>query len=216
VFLVDDHELVRRGLRDLLWAVEDVTVVGEAANAAEAMELIPQTSPNVAVLDVRLNDAAEDRSGIEVCRDIRSRHPEIACVMLTSFDDDEAIFASIMAGAAGYILKQIHGAALIETIRRVARGETLLDPTATTRVLDRLRNPPQDQADPLAVLTTRERTILDHMAEGKTNRQIGEAMFLAEKTVKNYVSSVLSKLGMSGRTEAAVYAARLAERRRPS
>jgi DNA-binding NarL/FixJ family response regulator len=213
VFLLDDHELVRRGIRDLLWTQEDVTVVGEAGNAQEALDLIPQTQPDVAVLDVRLGDDASGMNGIEVCREIRSSHPEIACLMLTSFADDEALFASIMAGAAGYVLKQIRGSDLVSTIRRVAAGESLLDPAVTARVLERLRAPVSEE-DPLAPLTPQERRILDLIAEGKTNRQIGEAMFLAEKTVKNYVSHLLSKLGMERRTEAAAYAARLAERNR--
>jgi DNA-binding NarL/FixJ family response regulator len=214
VFLLDDHELVRRGVRDLLWAEDDLTVVGEASTAAEALERIPQTKPDVAVLDVRLGGADGDRGGIEVCRDIRSAAPEVACVMLTSFSDDEALFASILAGAAGYVLKQIRGRDLIDGIRRVGRGESLLDPALTARVLERLRSPKPAQEDPLAALTPQERRILDHIAEGLTNRQIGEAMFLAEKTVKNYVSNLLAKLGMARRTEAAAYAARLAERRR--
>ena len=213
VFLLDDHELVRRGIRDLLWTQEDVTVVGEAGTAQEALDLIPQTEPNVAVLDVRLGDDVSGMNGIEVCREIRSSHPEVACLMLTSFADDEALFASIMAGAAGYVLKQIRGSDLVSTIRRVAAGESLLDPAVTARVLERLRAPVSDD-DPLAGLTPQERRILDLIAEGKTNRQIGEAMFLAEKTVKNYVSHLLSKLGMERRTEAAAYAARLAERNR--
>ncbi len=212
VFLLDDHELVRRGIRDLLWGEEDVTVVGEATTADEALELIAQTTPDVAVLDVRLGDATDDRTGIEVCREIRSTHPEVACVMLTSFDDDEALFASIMAGAAGYVLKQIRGGDLIDAIRRVSRGESLLDPAVTSRVLERLRNPAPTTDDPLAILSPQERKILDLVAEGMTNRQIGEAMFLAEKTVKNYVSNMLGKLGMARRTEAAAYAARLSER----
>jgi DNA-binding NarL/FixJ family response regulator len=196
-----------------LWTQEDVTVVGEAGNAQAALDLIPQTQPDVAVLDVRLGDDASGMNGIEVCREIRSSHPEVACLMLTSFADDEALFASIMAGAAGYVLKQIRGSDLVSTIRRVAAGESLLDPAVTARVLERLRAPvPED--DPLAALTPQERRILDLIAEGKTNRQIGEAMFLAEKTVKNYVSHLLSKLGMERRTEAAAYAARLAERNR--
>ena len=213
IFLLDDHELVRRGIRDLLWGVDDLSVVGEAATAAEALERIPQTRPDVAVLDVRLGDDGGERGGIEVCREIRSVHPQVACVMLTSFADDEALFAAILAGAAGYVLKQIRGADLVTTIRRVARGESLLDPAVTARVLERLRRPPTD--DPLAALTPQERRILDLIAEGKTNRQIGESMFLAEKTVKNYVSNLLAKLGMSRRTEAAAFAVRLAERRRP-
>ena len=213
VFLLDDHELVRRGIRDLLWAEDDLQVVGEASTADEALERIPQTKPDVAVLDVRLGDDPSGRTGIEVCRELRSTHPEVACVMLTSFADDEALFASIMAGAAGYVLKQIRGSDLVSTIRRVAAGESLLDPAVTARVLARLRAPASED-DPLAVLTPQERRILDLIAEGKTNRQIGEAMFLAEKTVKNYVSHLLAKLGMERRTEAAAYAARLSERNR--
>ena len=215
VFLLDDHELVRRGIRDLLWTEDDVTVVGEASTAAEALERIPQTGPDVAVLDVRLGGAGSDRDGIEVCREIRSAHPEVACVMLTSFADDEALFAAIMAGAAGYVLKQIRGSDLVNTIRRVAGGESLLDPAVTARVLERLRQP-QPVDDPLAALTPQERRILDLIAQGKTNRQIGEEMFLAEKTVKNYVSNLLAKLGMARRTEAAALAVRLEERRHPS
>jgi DNA-binding NarL/FixJ family response regulator len=213
IFLLDDHELVRRGIRDLLWSEEDLTVVGQASNAAEALELIPQTRPDVAVLDVRLGEGRDEPNGIEVCRDIRSQHPEVACVMLTSFADDEALFASIMAGASGYVLKQISGSELVKAIRRVAAGESLLDPAVTARVLERLRHPePED--DPLSDLTGQERKILALISEGLTNRQIAEQMYLAEKTVKNYVSHLLAKLGMSRRSEAAAYAARLAERRR--
>ena len=207
VFLLDDHEIVRRGIRELLEAEEDLEVVGEAGTAEEAYGRVPATSPDVAVLDVQLPDG----SGIEVCREVRSRHPEIACIMLTSFADDEAVYAAIMAGAAGYVLKQVRGSDLVDGIRRVAAGESLLDPAVTTRVLERLRH--QDDDDELAALTDQERKILGHIAEGMTNRQIGEAMFLAEKTVKNYVSNMFTKLGMSRRTEAAAYAARLSERR---
>jgi two-component system response regulator DevR len=215
IFLLDDHELVRRGVRDLLWAEDDLVVVGEASTAAEALERISQTRPEVAVLDVRLGDGRDAPTGIEVCRDIRSAHPEVACLMLTSFADDEALFASIMAGASGYVLKQISGNELTTAIRRVAAGESLLDPAVTARVLDRLRNPVPD-ADPLAGLTGQERRILDLISEGMTNRQIAGEMFLAEKTVKNYVSHLLAKLGMERRSEAAAYAARLSERRRPA
>jgi len=207
VFLLDDHEVVRRGVRELIENEDDMTVVGEAGTAEEAYGRIPATSPTVAVLDVRLPDG----DGIEVCREIRSKHDEIACIMLTSFADDEAVYAAIMAGASGYVLKQVRGSDLIEGIRRVASGESLLDPSVTTRLLDRLRH--RGDEDELANLSEQERKILDLIAEGLTNRQIGERMFLAEKTVKNYVSNLLSKLGMSRRTEAAVYAARLAERR---
>ncbi|MEY2406431.1 MAG: two-component system, NarL family, response regulator DevR [Acidimicrobiaceae bacterium] len=207
MFLLDDHEVVRRGVRELLEAEDDLEVVGEAGTAEEAYGRIPATSPNVAILDVRLQDG----NGVEVCREIRSKHPEIACVMLTSYADDEALFSAIMAGAAGYVLKQVRGTDLIDGIRRVGRGESLLDPSLTARVLERLRQPPEP--DELAGLTDQERRVLDLIAEGMTNRQIGEQLFLAEKTVKNYVSNLLAKLGMSRRSEAAAYAARLAERR---
>jgi DNA-binding NarL/FixJ family response regulator len=207
VFLLDDHEIVRRGLRELLESEGDIEVVGEAGTAEEALGRIPATQPDVAVLDVRLPDG----DGVEVCRDIRSRHPEIQCLMLTSYADDEALFSAIMAGAAGYVLKQVKGSDLIDGVRRVARGESLLDPSVTRRVLERLRSKPED--DELANLTEQERRILDLIAEGLTNRQIGDRMFLAEKTIKNYVSNLLAKLGMSRRSEAAAYAARLEERR---
>jgi DNA-binding NarL/FixJ family response regulator len=207
VFLLDDHEVVRRGLRDLLESEDDLEVVGEAGTAEEAYGRIPATTPDVAVLDMRLPDG----DGIDVCREIRSRHPEIACIMLTSFADDDAVYAAILAGAAGYLLKQVRGNDLVDAIRRVAGGASLLDPEVTTRVLERLRH--KDDDDPLAALTDQERTILELIAEGLTNRQIGERMYLAEKTVKNYVSNMFSKLGMSRRTEAAAYAARLSERR---
>jgi two-component system, NarL family, response regulator DevR len=209
VFLLDDHEIVRRGLRELLEGEEGFEVVGEAATATEALARIPATSPQVAVLDVRLPDG----NGVEVCREIRSRHPEVRCLMLTSFADDEALFSAILAGAAGYVLKQVRGTDLVDAIRRVAAGQSLLDPTVTARVLERLRVP-QAPDDSLGALTDQERRILDLIAEGLTNRQIGERMFLAEKTVKNYVSNVLMKLGMSRRSEAAAYAARMAERHR--
>ena len=191
----------------MIEAEDDMEVVGEAGTAEEAYGRIPATSPHVAVLDMRLPDG----DGIDVCREIRSKHPEIACIMLTSFSDDEAVYAAILAGAAGYLLKQVRGNDLVDGIRRVAAGDSLLDPSVTTRVLERLRH--KDDDDPLAALTDQERKILEHIAEGMTNRQIGEAMFLAEKTVKNYVSNMFAKLGMSRRTEAAAYAARLSERR---
>ena len=208
VFLLDDHEVVRAGLRTLIEAEDDLQVVGEAGTAAEALDRIPPTRPDVAVLDVRLPDG----NGVEVCRDIRSRHPEVACLMLTSFADDEALFAAIMAGAAGYVLKEVGGRDLVADIRTVGAGRSLLDPVVTQRVLDRMRNGDGDDAR-MRNLTSQERRILELIAEGRTNRQIAEAMFLAEKTVKNYVSNLLAKLGMQRRTEAAVYAARLAERR---
>jgi DNA-binding NarL/FixJ family response regulator len=207
VFLLDDHEVVRRGIRELLEAEDDMEVVGEADTAEIAYGRIPATNPDVAVLDVRLPDG----DGVEVCRDVRSNHPEIACLMLTSFSDDEALFAAIMAGAAGFVLKQVRGNDLVDAIRRVAAGESLLDPSLTEKVLERLRTGPEDE---LAALTPQERRILDLIGEGLTNRQIGEQMYLAEKTVKNYVSNLLAKLGMSRRTEAAAYSARLDERRK--
>jgi DNA-binding NarL/FixJ family response regulator len=212
VFLLDDHELVRRGVRDLLRSHDDMTVVGEAGTAEDALRQIPQLEPDVAVLDVRLRDEPSAMTGIEVCREIRSTHPAVACIMLTSYADDEALLTAIMAGAAGYVLKQIHGTDLVNAVRRVAAGESLLDPATTARVLERLRAPSKTE-DPLAVLTPQERRILDLIADGLTNRQIGEVMFLAEKTVKNYVSNLLAKLGMERRTQAAAFAARLAERR---
>jgi DNA-binding NarL/FixJ family response regulator len=205
VFLLDDHEIVRRGVRELLEVEEDFEVVGEASTAEEALVRIPATAPDVAIIDMRLPDG----NGVEVCRDVRSRNPEIQCVVLTSFADDEALFDSIMAGAAGYLLKQIKGNDLVDAVRRVAAGQSLLDPNVTARVLERLRNGPA-QDERLARLSDQERKILDLIAEGLTNRQIGERMFLAEKTVKNYVSNLLAKLGMERRTEAAVFATRLA------
>jgi DNA-binding NarL/FixJ family response regulator len=207
VFLLDDHEVVRRGLRELFESTDDFAVVGETGSAEVALGRIPATSPHVAVLDVRLPDG----SGIEVCREIRSKHPEIACVMLTSFADDEAAYAAIVAGASGYVLKDVGGGDLVDRVRRVARGESLLEPKVLGRILDRLRSGVGDPE--LADLTRRERAILLLIADGLTNRQIGERLNLAEKTVKNYVSGLLSKLGMVRRTEAAAYAARIAERR---
>jgi DNA-binding NarL/FixJ family response regulator len=204
VYLLDDHEVVRTGLRQLLEAESDITVVGESGSAAEAQRRIPAIRPAVAVLDARLPDG----SGIEVCREIRSRDPEIKALILTSYDDDDALFSAIMAGAAGYVLKDIRGSALVQGIRTVAAGGSLLDPSVTGHVLERLRNGPKQ--DPrLAGLTDQERRILLLIADGLSNRQIAEQMFLAEKTVKNYVSSVLAKLGMQRRTQAAVFGASL-------
>jgi DNA-binding NarL/FixJ family response regulator len=208
VFLLDDHEVVRRGVRDLLEADDDIEVVGEASTAEEALRRVPATSPQVAVLDVRLPDG----DGVEVCREIRSQRPEIQCLMLTSFSDDEALFDAIMAGAAGYVLKQVKGSDLVDSVRRVAAGQSLLDPQVTARVLDRLRRGPEED-ERLARLTDQERRILELLAEGLTNRQIADQLYLAEKTVKNYVSNLLMKMGMQRRTEAAVYAARIAERK---
>jgi DNA-binding NarL/FixJ family response regulator len=204
VFLLDDHEVVRRGLRDLLESA-DFEVVGEAGTAEQAIARIPALRPDVCVLDARLPDG----SGIDVCRDVRSVDPTIRALVLTSYDDDEALFAAIMAGAAGYVLKQVGGDDLIEAIRHVAAGRSLLDPAVTARVLDRMRTGASDQPEELAALTDQERKILALIAEGLTNRQIGERMFLAEKTVKNYVSSLLSKLGLERRTQAAVLASKL-------
>jgi two-component system, NarL family, response regulator DevR len=206
VFLLDDHEVVRRGLRDLLEAEDDMEVVGEAGTAADAITRIPLYKPDVAVLDVRLPDG----DGIQVCREVRSDNPELACLMLTSFADDEALLAAIMAGAAGYVLKEIRASDLVTSVRRVAAGESLLDSNITNRVMDRIRSGPV--IDPrLASLSDQERKVLDLIALGKTNRQIAEGLFLAEKTVKNYVSNLLAKLGMSRRTEAAVFAVRTAQ-----
>jgi DNA-binding NarL/FixJ family response regulator len=207
VFLLDDHDVVRRGLRELLEA-EGMEVVGEAGTAEAGLSRIPPTRPEVAVLDVRLPDG----NGVEVCREIRSRHAEIQCLILTSFADDEALFQAIMAGAAGYLLKQLKGADIVDAVRRVSEGQSLLDPAVTARVLERLRKGPEED-ESLASLTDQERRILELIAEGLTNRQIAERIHLAEKTVKNYVSNVLSKLGMERRTQAAVYAARLSEDR---
>jgi two-component system response regulator DevR len=207
VFLVDDHEVVRTGLRALLQADQDIDVVGEAGTVADALVRIAATKPDVAILDVRLPDG----SGVEVCREIRATMPATACVMLTSYADDEALIASVMAGAAGYLLKQVGSLDLIDTIHSVGAGQSLLDPTLTEHVLDRLRQGPE--LDPrLAGLTPQERRILDLIAEGYTNRQIADTMFLAEKTVKNYVSNLLAKLGMERRTQAATFAARISER----
>ena len=204
VFLLDDHEIVRRGVRELLEAEPDLVVVGEAGTATSALARIPALRPDVAVLDVRLPDG----DGVSVCREIRSRMPEVACLMLTSFGDDDALFDAIMAGAAGYVLKQIRGTDLVGAVRTIAAGESMLDPEAASRVMKRMR----DQAarsDPLSGLTEQERRILELIGEGLTNRQIGERMFLAEKTVKNYVSALFAKLGMERRTQAAAYAARI-------
>ncbi|KJK56803.1 LuxR family transcriptional regulator [Saccharothrix sp. ST-888] len=204
VFLLDDHEVVRRGVHDLLSMDEDVEVVGEAGTAAEALTRIPAVDPDVAILDVRLPDG----NGVEVCREVRSRRPEIKCLMLTSFSDDEALFDAIMAGASGYVLKAIRGTDLLSAVRDVAAGKSLLDPIATSRVLERLRDGGGKEDERLAQLTKQERRILDLIGEGMTNRQIGNELHLAEKTVKNYVSSLLAKMGMERRTQAAAYVAR--------
>jgi len=202
VFLMDDHEIVRRGLADLISLERDMEVVG--GSAAAALQRIPAARPDVAVLDVRLPDG----SGVEVCREVRSTLPGVNCLMLTSYSDDEALFDAIMAGAAGYVLKDIRGNDLIDAIRQVAAGRSLLDPVATARVLQRLRDGERHDGR-LDGLTDQEKRILELIGEGMTNRQIGEQMHLAEKTIKNYVSGLLAKLGMERRTQAAAFVARL-------
>jgi DNA-binding NarL/FixJ family response regulator len=209
VFLLDDHEVVRRGIRDLLEAEDDLMVVGEASTAEEAVGRILATSPDVCVLDVRLPDG----TGVEVCREVRERRPELHCLMLTSYSDDEALLEAVLAGASGYLLKQVRGSDLVDAVRRVAAGQSLLDPAVTSALLRRIREGSVED-ERLASLTEQERKVLHLLAEGRTNRQIADTLFLAEKTVKNYVSNLLSKLGMSRRTEAAVWAARLDERGR--
>ncbi|SET86730.1 DNA-binding response regulator, NarL/FixJ family, contains REC and HTH domains [Nonomuraea wenchangensis] len=209
MFLVDDHEVVRRGVAALLDSEDDIEVIGEAGTAESAIARIPALKPDVAVLDVRLPDG----NGVDVCREVRSRVPGLACLMLTSFADDDALFDAVMAGASGYVLKQIHGSDLVGAVRTVASGQSLLDPQTTAAMLQRLREQAA-RKDPLAALSEQERHILDLIGEGLTNRQIGERLFLAEKTVKNYVSNLLSKLNMQRRTQAAALAARLRTERR--
>ena len=204
VFLLDDHEVVRRGVADVLESDPGIRVVGEAKNAAEALARVPALRPDVAVLDVRLPDG----DGVSVCRELLSRLPQLRVIMLTSYSDDEALFEAIMAGASGYLLKQILGQDLVSGVRTVAAGGSLLDPTATTAVLERMRRA-AEPAGPVATLSDQERTVLRLIGEGLTNRQIGERMFLAEKTVKNYVSHLLAKLGLERRTQAAVLATEL-------
>ena len=203
VFLLDDHEVVRRGLRDLLAEEPDIDVVGEAGTVASALARMPALRPKVAVLDVRLPDG----DGVSVCREIQSTLPGTACLMLTSYGDDQALFGAIMAGAAGYVLKQTAGSDLVRAVRTVASGGSMLDAGMVQRVIGRLREQPP--ADPLSALTDQEKRVLELIGEGLANRQIAERMFLAEKTVKNYVSSLLTKLGMQRRTQAAAFAARL-------
>jgi two-component system response regulator DevR len=204
VFLLDDHEIVRRGIADLLTGQPDLEIVGEAGTAAEAVRRIPATAPDVAILDARLPDG----SGIDVCRTIRADHPAVHCLILTSYDDDDAVLAAVLAGASGYVLKQIRGSGLIDAVRSVAAGHSLLDPRVTDRVLQRLRG--QDAVDPrLASLSDQERRILTLIAEGMTNREIATTLFLAEQTVKNNVTSLFTKLGMQRRTQAAVFGAAL-------
>lgn len=203
VFLLDDHDVVRHGIRRLLEDAGGFTVVGESDSAEEATRRIPALRPDVAILDGQLPDG----SGIDVCRDVRSQDPTIAALILTSFDDDEALFAAIMAGAAGYVLKQVRNSDLVETVRQVAAGRSMLDPAVTAQVLDRIRNGPK--TDPtLDRLTAHEQRILDLIGEGMTNRQIATTLSLAEKTVKNYVSSLLAKLGLESRTQAAIFVTR--------
>jgi two-component system response regulator DevR len=207
IFLLDDHEIVRRGIADLLGSVPGFEIVGEAATAAEARVRIPTVAPDVAILDGRLPDG----SGIDVCRDIRSALPSTYCLILTSYDDQDAVLAAVLAGASGYVLKEVRGSGLVDAVRQVALGRSLIDPGLVEKVLARVRDgSPTEQR--IAGLTEREREILDLIADGLTNRQIGERLFLAEKTVKNYVSSLLAKLGMQRRTQAAVLGA---EARRP-
>ncbi|KOU74163.1 LuxR family transcriptional regulator [Streptomyces sp. MMG1533] len=210
VFLLDDHEVVRRGVHDLLDDQPDITVVGEAATAEQALVRAPALRPDVAVLDVRLPDG----DGITVCRELRSRMPDLACLMLTSFDDEEALLDSIMAGASGYVLKQIKGSDLVSAVRTVAAGQSLLDPSATTKLMARLRNDQQKEEEPDALpgLTSREQEILVLIGEGLTNRQIGQRLYLAEKTVKNHISRLLAKLGVERRIQAAVIATQVQER----
>ena len=201
VFLLDDHEIVRRGIRELLESEPDIEVIGESGLAEEAARRIPALRPDVAILDGRLPDG----SGIDVCREIRSQDPRINALILTSYDDDEALFSAIMAGAAGYVLKQVRGNDFIDMVRRVAAGQSTLDPSVTAQVLERVRNGPPVDKD-LEGLTEQELRILDLIGEGLTNRQIAQKMYLAEKTVKNYVSSMLAKLGLTSRTQAAIFA----------
>ena len=204
VMLVDDHEVVREGLRTLIGRHKEMLVVGEAATTADAIETAAKTRPDVIVMDIRLPDG----SGVEACRTIREARPETKVIMLTSYADDEALFASIVAGAAGYLLKQTRGQAVIDAIEAVAQGGSLLDPGVTGKVLERVRRGRGDVDPAFASLTEQERKVLEHLAEGKTNRVIGEALFLSEKTVKNYVSRILDKLGLARRAEAAAYMAK--------
>ncbi|WP_305852834.1 response regulator transcription factor [Kitasatospora sp. RG8] len=202
VFLLDDHEVVRRGVHDLLDAEPNLTVVGEAGTVEQALARVPALRPDVAILDMRLPDG----DGVTVCRELRSRMPDLACLILTSFDDEEALLDSIMAGAAGYVLKQISGTDLVSAVRTVASGQSMLDPGATTRLMARLRGDTAPPASDLPQLTDREREILALIGEGLTNRQIGQRLYLAEKTVKNHISRLLAKLGVERRVQAAVIA----------
>lgn len=212
VFLVDDHEVVRRGIADLLES-EEMTIAGEAGSVAEALARVPAVRPDVAVLDVRLPDG----NGVQLCRDLRSEMPDLKCLMLTSFDDDDALIGAIMAGAAGFVLKQVRGSDLVQAVKTVAAGGSLLDARSTAAVMRRIQAEQEEaarQSDPTQSLTDQERAVLQLIAEGMTNRQIGERLYLAEKTVKNYVSHLLAKLGVSHRTQAAILATKLAADRR--
>jgi two-component system response regulator DevR len=208
ILLVDDHEIVRRGLADLIGTATDLEVVGEASGVEEALARAPQVNADVAVLDVRMPDG----NGIELCRELKSRLPDLNCLMLTSYADDDALFDAIMAGASGFVLKQVLGLDLLNAIRTVGAGGSLLDPRTTAVLMNRIRREREDQ-NPLNALTEQERAVFDLIGEGMTNRQIGERLFLAEKTIKNYVSHLLNKLGMQRRTQAAVLAAELRSRR---
>ena len=212
VFLVDDHEVVRRGIADLLES-DEMTIAGEAGSVAVALARVPAVRPDVAVLDVRLPDG----NGVQLCRDLRSEMPDLKCLMLTSFDDDDALIGAIMAGAAGFVLKQVRGSDLVQAVKTVAAGGSLLDARSTAAVLRRIQAEQEEaarQSDPTQSLTDQERAVLQLIAEGMTNRQIGERLYLAEKTVKNYVSHLLAKLGVSHRTQAAILATKLAADRR--
>jgi DNA-binding NarL/FixJ family response regulator len=209
--LVDDHEIVRRGIADLIGTADDLEVVGEAAGVEEALARTPQVNPDVAVLDVRMPDG----NGIELCRELKSQLPELNCLMLTSYADDDALFDAIMAGASGFVLKQVLGLDLLDAIRTVGVGGSLLDPKTTAALMNRIRREREEQ-NPLNALTEQERAVFDLIGEGLTNRQIGEKLFLAEKTIKNYVSHLLNKLGMQRRTQAAVLAAELRSRKHDS
>lgn len=204
VFLVDDHEIVRRGLADLLGNEPGIEITGEAASVSEALARIPKSKPDVAVLDVRLPDG----TGIELCRELLSTEPQLRCLMLTSYADDEALFTAIMAGASGFVLKQVLGNDLVSAVRTIAGGGSLLDSRTTAALMNRIRRE-RDQNDPTSALSEQEHTVFELIGEGLTNREIGERMFLAEKTVKNYVSRILAKLGIQRRTQAAVLASEL-------